>query len=84
VARQNGWEGAVTLRLELRADGTVGEVQVARSSGHTVLDTAAQEAAKTWKHAPETQDGTPVTRWAELTLTFQLDKGQAPGGTKPQ
>ena len=28
AARQNGWEGAVTLRLELRADGTVGEVQV--------------------------------------------------------
>jgi TonB family protein len=84
VARQNGWEGAVTLRLELRADGTVGEVQVARSSGHSVLDTAAQEAAKTWKHVPATQDGTPVTRWAEMTLTFQLDKGQAAGGTTPQ
>ena len=82
VARQNGWEGAVTLRLELRADGTVGEVQVARSSGHTVLDTAAQEAAKNWKHVPAIQDGTPVTRWAEMTLTFQLDKGQAAGGTK--
>ena len=84
VARQNGWEGAVTLRLELRADGTVGEVQVVRSSGHPVLDTAAQEAAKTWKHVPATQDGTPVTRWAEMTLTFQLDKGQAAGDTKPQ
>lgn len=84
VARQNGWEGAVTLRLELRADGTVGEVHVARSSGYTVLDTAAQEVVKTWKHVPATQDGTPVSRWTEMTLTFQLDKGQAAGGTKPQ
>jgi protein TonB len=47
VARQNGWEGTVSLRLELLADGTVGEVQVAHSSGYTALDTAAQEAAKT-------------------------------------
>lgn len=81
-ARQNGWEGTVTLRLELLGDGTIGEVQVAHSSGHAVLDTAAQAAAKTWKHEPATQDGTPVTRWAELSLTFQLDKGQSTGGNK--
>jgi TonB family protein len=74
VARQHGWEGTVTLHLELRADGTVGDVQVARSSGHEVLDTAAQETAKTWKHTPVTQDGGPVTRWAEINLTFKLDK----------
>jgi TonB family protein len=73
-ARQQGWEGTVTLHLELRADGTVGDVQVARSSGHAVLDTAAQETAKTWKHAPVTQEGEPVTRWAEIHLTFTLDK----------
>jgi len=81
TARHNGWEGTVTLRLELRADGTVGEVQVARSSGHTVLDTAAQEAAHTWKHEPALENGTPVTRWAELHLTFKLDRGQDTGGT---
>ncbi len=74
VARHNGWEGTVTLRLELLADGTVGDVQVGRSSGHDVLDTAAQEAAKTWKHLPATQEGAPVTRWAEMSLTFKLDK----------
>ena len=73
-ARQQGWEGTVTLHLELRADGTVGDVQVARSSGHAVLDTAAQETAKTWKHTPVTQEGEPVTRWAEIHLTFKLDK----------
>jgi periplasmic protein TonB len=64
----------VTLRLELRADGTVGDVQVERSSGHDVLDTAAQEAAKTWKHMPPTQEGVPMTRWAEMSLTFTLDR----------
>ena len=73
-ARQQGWEGTVTLHLELRADGTVGDVQVARSSGHKVLDTAAQETAKTWKHASVAQEGGPVRRWAEINLTFKLDK----------
>lgn len=75
VARQNGWEGTVALRLELRPDGTVGEVQVAQSSGHAALDNAAQDAAKTWKHVPATQDGSAVARWVETQLTFTLDKG---------
>lgn len=74
VARQHGWQGSVTLRLELLADGTVGEVEVARSSGHAVLDTAAQEAAKTWTHKPAQHNEVPVTRWVSLTVNFTLDK----------
>ena len=82
IARHNGWEGTVTLRLEFLADGTVGAVQVARSSGHTVLDTAAQEATKTWQHEPATREGTPVTRWAEMHLTCKLEKGQDAGSAQ--
>jgi TonB family protein len=74
-ARQQGWEGTVTLQLELLADGKVGEVRVAKSSGHDVLDTAAREAAQTWTHTPTVQHGQAATRWAEVTLTFALDKG---------
>jgi len=82
VARQQGWEGTVTLQLELLADGKVGEVKVATSSGHDVLDTAAGEAVKTWMHTPTMQHGQAVTRWAQVTLTFTLDKRQDPEGTK--
>jgi TonB family protein len=74
--------GGATLSGSGTSGGTVGEVYVAHSSGHTVLDTAAQAAARTWKHEPATQDGTPVTRWAELNLAFHLDKAQSAGGTK--
>ena len=77
LARQQGWEGSVTLRLELVADGTIGAVQIAKSSGHPLLDTAAETAAKTWTHAPVTQDGVAVTRWVDITLTFTLDKDTA-------
>jgi TonB family protein len=73
LARQRGWQGSVTLHLELLADGTVGEVEVAQSSGYSVLDTAAQEAAKTWTHAPAQHNEAPVTRWTRLTVHFTLD-----------
>ena len=48
--------------------------EVACSSGHDVIDTAAQEVAKTWNHMLAPQEGAPVTRWAEISLTFKLDK----------
>jgi TonB family protein len=48
---------------------------VAKSSGHDVLDTAAREAAQTWTHTPTVQHGQAAARWAEVTLTFALDKG---------
>jgi TonB family protein len=83
LARQQGLEGTVTLRLELVADGTVGAVQIAQSSGHSILDTAAQTAAKTWTHVPATQDGVAVTRWIDVTLTFTLDKDAAAQHAKP-
>ena len=82
LARQQGWEGSVTLRLELVADGTIGAVQITKSSGHPLLDTAAETAAKTWTHVPATQDGVAVTRWVDITLTFTLDKDAAAQDTR--
>jgi TonB family protein len=77
LARQQGWEGTVTLRLEMLADGTMGEVRIARSSGHPILDTAAQAAAKTWTHVPATQDGVAVAQWIDISLTFTLEDASA-------
>jgi TonB family protein len=74
LARQHGWEGTVTLRLELLADGTVGEVEVAQSSGYPVLDTAAQEAARTWTHQPAQHNNVPVAQWVSLKVNFVLDQ----------
>jgi protein TonB len=69
----------VALRLELLADGAVGQVEVAQSSGHAILDTAAREAVKVWRHTPIPREGKVVTEWVELTLTFTLDKNAATG-----
>jgi TonB family protein len=74
VARERGWEGTVTLQLELLTNGQIGEIKVVKSSGHDILDTAAREAAKTWTHALTTPAETGGTRWANVALTFTLDK----------
>jgi protein TonB len=73
-ARQQGLEGVVTLTIEMRADGTVGEVQVARSSGSSVLDDAARQAVQQWTHTPATRNGRPITQWASQEIYFTLPK----------
>jgi protein TonB len=44
-AIERGWEGRVVLLLTLDADSRVRGIEVARSSGHPVLDGAALKAA---------------------------------------
>jgi protein TonB len=73
LARQQGWEGTVTLHIELLANGTVGTVEVAASSGYPSLDAAAQEAVQRWTHTPARRHGTPVTSWTKLNFTFTLN-----------
>ncbi len=73
-ARLRGWEGTVSLRFEMLADGTIGVIEVAQSSGHAILDTAAQNALKQWRHQPTpSQQGQPETTWATLDFNFTLD-----------
>jgi TonB family protein len=73
-ARLKGWEGTVTLRFEMLPDGTIGTIEVAKSSGHDILDTAAQKALKQWRHRPSNQPNQPETTWATLDFNFTLDK----------
>jgi protein TonB len=42
----NGLQGKVVLKAVIRSDGHLAEVTVQKSSGHSVLDTAAMEAVK--------------------------------------
>jgi protein TonB len=46
VARVNGWEGKVVLRVQIRRDGNLDSVSVVKSSGHETLDNAAMDAVR--------------------------------------
>lgn len=48
IARAMGYQGRVTLLLEVMPDGSCGTVDVTKSSGYRVLDLAALKAARGW------------------------------------
>ena len=41
AARQRGWQGEVQIAVRISADGKLGDIRLARSSGHALLDQAA-------------------------------------------
>jgi protein TonB len=65
-------EGRVGLKILVRADGSVGGVEVAQSSGRSFLDAAAVREVSRWKFAPATRDGQPIDAWALVPLLFVL------------
>lgn len=73
VARRRGWQGTVTLTIEMLSDGTIGTIKVATSSGYPALDAAAQKAVRKWRHRPLQRNGMPITRQANLPIHFRLD-----------
>jgi len=67
-------EGAVSLKVEIRADGTPGEVQVVRSSGSRALDAAALKAVKQWRWKPAMRGDEPVASTARFRVRFELEE----------
>jgi len=75
VARQQGWEGTTILRVEIQADGLIGAIQIVQSAGHKALDDAAIEAVRAAQFQPARYNGTPITSWVEVPVTFRLNRG---------
>ena len=49
------------IRFTIREDGSVGDIEVVKSSGVTALDEALVEKISTWRFTPATDsDGNPV------------------------
>lgn len=74
VAQREGWEGTVTLRVQVLPNGRPATIRVARSSGRDVLDEAAVETVRGWSFAPATLDGEPTTGWVSVPIAFRLSR----------
>ncbi len=72
VARQNGWQGLVKLKVQVLSDGRVGEVTIVSSSGYEVLNQAALQAVKTWVFEPAKRFGLAVSSELILPVRFAL------------
>ncbi len=75
LARKRGWEGMVTLLVEVAADGHPVSVEIKRSSGHSVLDNCAVAAVRQWRFQPARRGGSAVTASVEVPIRFDLQEG---------
>ncbi len=74
IARRNGWEGRVLVRVEVSAEGRPVSTAIARSSGYGVLDQAALRAVKSWRFQPRTVAGLPAPGSVEVPVNFSLNR----------
>lgn len=73
VARQQGWQGTVKLRVYVFADGRVGEVFIEESSGHEVLDASATKTARRARFTPARIGSQTVDGEVRYSVKFMLD-----------
>lgn len=72
IARQNGWQGTVLLKLAISASGQVTKVEVMESSGFAVLDAEAASAVRIWTGEPAQRNGVAVASEVYLPIRFRL------------
>jgi protein TonB len=74
TARRAGWEGRVTVRVEVSADGLPISVALQKSSGYGVLDQAALRAVKSWRFQPRTMGGVAMAGTVDVPVNFTLSR----------
>ena len=66
-----GEQGVAGVRYAVNADGSVGQAQLAASSGYPRLDAAALRLVNSgWSFRPATQNGNPVQSWRGVTVAY--------------
>lgn len=66
-------EGTVTLAFLVKADGTVREGVVRKTSGNAALDETARAALAKCRFQPGTINGAPKEQWAEVKYAWVPD-----------
>lgn len=72
-AREQGVEGYVAVKLLVREDGTVGQINVIKSKPQGYFEDAVRHALPGWTYQPGRIGGDPVTSWVMTTVRFNLN-----------
>ncbi|WP_454063100.1 TonB family protein [Candidatus Nitrospira salsa] len=72
VAKEEGWEGIVLLRVLVHRSGMPGTVTIQKSSGYKILDDAAIEAIRQWRFAPAKDGNFAIEKHVDVPLKFGL------------
>ena len=73
IARRQGHQGKVVLRVYVNAAGGAERAEIRSSSGYSTLDQAALNAVRRWRFVPARQGDQPVAAWVLVPLTFTLE-----------
>jgi protein TonB len=69
---REGIQGTVWLRVQVLEDGSVGTVELAKTSGNDELDESALSTVKKWHFTPAVQGGSAVVQYVRVPITFKL------------
>ena len=70
-------QGTTTIKFSVSTAGSVSNVQVAKSSGHEMLDDAAIRCASSWRYRPALENGRPVAASWTANVRWKLQNGSA-------
>lgn len=73
IARRNGVEGTVRLKVLVTQDGRAAQVQLDQTSGSSALDTAALEAVRKWQFVPARRGQEAIESWVLVPVVFKLE-----------
>lgn len=73
IARRNGEEGKVLLKVRVSAEGSALEVDFKQSSGYPRLDAAAREAVARWRFVPARRGDDAIESWVVVPINFSLE-----------
>ena len=73
VAARQRWEGTVLLRVRVLSTGKVETIEVAKSSGHKILDDEAVQTVRNWLFMPSRRGAMAIDGWATVPIEFKID-----------
>lgn len=71
-------EGTTEVRVRVETDGSLSEVQVAKSSGSIELDRIAVEAARVARFRPGLLDRTPIATSVQFPVKIEVEQATPP------
>jgi protein TonB len=72
-AREQGIEGVVQVKILVRADGAVGEVQILAARPEGLFEDSVLKTVPQWRFRPGTIEGKAVTAWVVTAVKFTLN-----------
>ncbi len=71
-AKKRQQQGQVMLKVRVSPEGKAEVVELAQSSGFSLLDDAAQQTVSKWRFVPARRDNTVISAWVIVPVLFKI------------